>query len=323
MSENLEKRHQKEYMSVLHKEIDSDEFLDKEPGTTHKIAQPTLEIPDIGTPSPAVAGGDAEIPSPPPATGAGVPQPPGVPPIPTPPTDVMPEPKKETSNEEILRMIGDIKNQLDSTRNELNLSIMKDELLQEIENKYKQLEQELNSIKDRKMPEQKFFDTEGAFRDTLYNMATRMLDEFLPELFEEIPNYDFTATQVSRTFEDGTVADAIIVLRATVPKEGMKYEFKIEIPVLNGLMQYPMYIQRGQKIIPLTKPEIQRELDSMSYRKMDVQTPYEKENIFNNIGENIHRRPDRQKWYEVSPNEYKPVAMPPGSKFHTQRGKSQ
>ena len=316
MSENLEKQHQKEYMSVLHKEIDFEEFLGRPIKEKTKIAQPVLDIPDIGTDTPAAGGENTALPKPPIAdtTGAGVPQPSEVPPAPT-------KPEKE-GNEEILRMISDIKNQLSSTTTELNMSLMKDELLQEMENKYRELEQELNSIKDRKIPEQKFFDTEGAFRDTLYEMATRMLDEFLPDLFDEIPDYDFTATQVSRTFEDGTVADAIITLRATVPKEGMKYEFKIEVPVLNGLMQYPMYIQRGRKIIPLTKPEIQKELDSMSYRRMDVEKPYEKDNLFNNIGENIHRRPDKQKWYEVSPNEYKPVAMPPQSKFPVQRGKS-
>ena len=325
MSENLEKRHQKEYMSVLHKEIDFEEFLDRPIKEKRKIAQPVLDIPDIGGDrSPAPDSGGIPTPAPPSAIGAGVPQPPELSAAPTTTEEPLPEPKKDKGgNEEILRMIGEIKRQLDSAKNELNISVMKDELFQEVERKYRELEKELNSIKDRKIPEQKFFDTEGAFRDTLYGMATRMLDEFLPNLFEEIPDYDFTATQVSRTFEDGTVADAIITLRATVPKEGMKYEFKVEVPILNGLMQYPMYIQRGLKIIPLTKPEIQKELASMSYRKMDVQTPFEKENIFNNIGDNIHRRIDRQKWYEVSPNEYKPVAMPPHSKFHIQRGKSQ
>jgi ABC-type microcin C transport system permease subunit YejE len=86
-------------------------------------------------------------------------------------------------------------------------------------------------------------------------------------------------------------------------------------------MNYPLYIQRGQKIIPLTKKEIQEELDSMSYRKIDVEQPYEKKNIFNNIGENIHRKPDEQKWYDVIQNQqYKSVGMPPQTKWENQKG---
>ena len=101
----------------------------------------------------------------------------------------------------------------------------------------------------------------------------------------------------------------------------MKYEFKIEIPVLNGLMQYPIYIQRGKKIIPLTKPEIQKELESLSYRKLDVDIPYKKDNIFNNIGDNIHRKPNNQKWYDVKVDKVPQIGLPLIYKYKNRRSK--
>ena len=322
-----------EYMSNLFKEVDIVNFLKKPIRETIKMAQPTINIPDVEEKE--ESGGNPATKQPERATQppAGLPPPPstgGLPPLPTTPTGGLPPlptttaPTKEdrVKKEDLLKTIDDIKEQIQDLKSEMSFSVMKKKVLDEVDIKYNELEKELNSIKSRKIPEKKYFDTEGAYRDNLYGMATLLLDEFLPELFEEIPDYNFTSTQVSRTFEDGTVADALVTLMVTVPRDGMKYDFKVQIPVLNGLMQYPMYIQRGQKIIPLTKPEIQTELDSMSYRKLDIETPYEKNNIFNNIGENIHRRPDEQKWYEVEPNTYKPVGLPPDNKYKAQRGQT-
>ena len=109
---------------------------------------------------------------------------------------------------------------------------------------------------------------------------------------------------------------------AQVPKQGMRYDFKIDIPVLNGLMQYPLYIQRGQKIIPLTKPEIQKELESISYRKEEddiIKNTNKK--MFTNSGENINRREDKQKWYNVASNPQKAVGLPPKHIYSVQRGR--
>jgi len=328
----LEKMKQEEYMSNVDSTLDWNEFLKKPTNRVKKMAAPALDIPSIEDKKPGEAG------SPPVPTG-GVPVLPtadALPPLPGGPTDALapplpepPKPKKpkekdlsSKDKEAVLSSLDELRETIKTLKSELEMSVMKDEIIEKIKSHYKGLEEELDSLKRKEIPERKYFDTEGAYRDRLYGMATNMLDEFLPDLFEEIPEYNFTATQVSRLFEDGTVADALILLMATVPREGMKYDFKIEVPVLNGLMQYPMYIQRGQKIIPLTKAEIQRELNSMSYRKLDIEEPLKKDNLFNNIGENIHRRPDSQKWYETAPNTYNQTAIPPDHMQQVQRGKS-
>lgn len=330
---DLEQIKKNDYYGKLYKELDIMSFLNKPITGMRKTAQPTLDLPDIGkkeenaaaaditTPNlPDMAGGEtAPVPAPP-----ATPEPGGIVPPPLPETGALGVEKgfSDEEKQKIDETISDIKDHLDQIEDELKSSILKDKILEEVKEHYKALQNELESLKKRKIPEREFYDTEGTYRDHLYSMAVRVLDEFLPELFGDIPDYDFISTQVSRAYEDGTIADALVTLIASVVREGMKYDFKIEIPVLNGLMQYPMYIQRGQKIIPLTQQEIQQELDSISYKKMDFETPYkEKDNIFNNIGENIHRRPDTQKWYKVRPNTYKPVGLSSDHKFSPQRGK--
>jgi len=326
---DLEKTKKEEYMSMVYPELEIPSILEKKqrrPVT--KLGAPSLEIPSIDNYSdeedPLLDTGETlpDIPEDPSTAVENAPVP-----SPTKGDDMsLSAPSKnkldEKDKDDMVDSLRDLQEELTNLKSKLELSTIKDEILEEVKERYKDLENELNSLKRREMPEREFFDTEGAYRDRLYSMATNMLDGFLPELFEEIPEYDFTATHVSRLFEDGTVADALITLMAKVPRDGMRYDFKVEVPVLNGLMQYPLYIQRGQKIIPLTKAEIQRELHSISYKKLDVDQPYKKDNIFNNIGENPKRRPDNQKWYEVAPNIYNQVAVPPDHIQQVQRGKN-
>ncbi len=328
---DLEQIKKDDYYGNLYKELDIMSFLNKPITEMRKTAQPKLELPDIGKKEEATTAAATDIPGGaggeviPPPTPPAAPALDNIPPPPTPEAAAIGIEKGFSDEEKnkIDETISDIKEHIDIIEDDLKASILKDKILEEVRKDYKVLHDELESLKKRKIPEREFYDTEGAYRDHLYNMAIRVLDEFLPELFGDIPEYTFIATQVSRTYEDGTVADALVTLVASVVRDGMKYEFKVEIPVLNGLMQYPMYIQRGQKIIPLTYQEIQRELESMSYRKMDYEAPYkDKDNIFNNIGENIHRKPDTQKWYKVRPNTYKPVGLASDHKFSPQRGKN-
>jgi hypothetical protein len=319
MPEDLNKMKTEDYYSNLFKEIDIKNFLKKPIREVVKLAQaPTIDIPPVIEKADEAEGGDQPLVDMPQAPM----EPADLPPLPTPPiSENLVEPQLSDKDRETMKDdLDDVQDSLQSIKNDLMYIKMKEQIMEEVKDYYKDLRKELESLKSRKIPERKFFDTEGAYRDSLYSIATNILDEILPELFEEIPDYQFTAVQVSRVFEDGTVADAMVSLMAVVPHNGMRYDFKIDMPVLNGLMQYPMYIQRGAKVVPLTKPEIQKELDSISYRKVDVETPYEKDNIFNNIGENIHRRPDKQKWYDVKPNMHKQVTLPANHKYIPQRG---
>lgn len=212
--------------------------------------------------------------------------------------------------------LEDITEDLGKFELERRFENMKDEIMEEFTYTIKELKQEVENLKDRKIPDFGSFDSRGVYKEKLFEVVTRVLDDSLIEIFNDIPDYSLISSQVSRTFEDGTVSDAIVAVSATVSNEGYRYDFKVDVPILNGIVHYPQYIQRGLKIIPLTKEKIIEELDSVSFRKMEPEEPYSKSNIYNNIGDNIHRRPDNQKWYDIENHEPGSVGLPPKNTWY-------
>jgi hypothetical protein len=193
---------------------------------------------------------------------------------------------------------------------------MKNEIIEEFTYTIKGLKQELDELQDRKVPDAGSFDSRGVYKEKLFEVVTRVLDDSLVHVFNDVPDYSLISSQVSRTFEDGTVSDAIVAVSVTVANEGYRYDFKVDVPILNGIVHYPQYIQRGLKIIPLTKEKIMEELESVSFRKMEPERPYDKENIYDNVGDNIHRKPDKQKWYSIENTEPDMVGMPPKNTWY-------
>lgn len=216
-------------------------------------------------------------------------------------------------------------NKLEATLNELmtdeKLRSFKEEIMNEVSIITKKVQTELDELKSRQVPEVGSVDSGGVYKERIYDVAIRILDRVLIQFFEDIPDYSLIAVHVSRTFDDGTVSDAIVSVNVNIPNSGYRYDFKVDVPILNGIIQYPQYIQRGQKIIPLTKEKITDELNSMAFRKIDVENPYSKSNIFNNIGDNIHKKPDNQKFYRVEKNEVMPVGLPTMSRWPVKKMK--
>jgi len=281
-----EGKHTEEYFDQLG--FDVKKLLKKKLANIVKKAAPPFEIPDVveGLPE------------------AGIPEAPEI-------EDV----------EAVTEELEDLKDTLEDAALETRINEIKEEFSSELESIVNELKSELQEFKDRKVPETGGIDSGGVYKEKVYEAATYVLDKILIDLFEDIPDYSLIANQVSRTFDDGTVSDGIIVVGVTVPNSGYRYDFKIDVPILNGIIQYPTYLQRGQKIIPLTRDKIQEELNSMAFRKIEVESPYERSNIFNNIGDNIHKRPSNQKWYDVENTEPRPVGMPPKSKYPAHKTK--
>ena len=346
MSDNIDKKKQEEFYTNLFRELRIRDFLEDEntikkrgapvgfdlpkiepidePGKNTGLTPPPIgNNPPIGAPPPPLGGAG---PIKPPPIGGGVPPiggglPGGVPPIggapiappigggilPVPPVE-----SKKDDTEELGTLLESL-DDLDDTLTNLQHDVKLQKAIEKVEDKYHELEDEINKIKETRVPEREYFDTEGAYKEHLFGMVCEVLDDYLPELFEDLPDYSFLSSQISRTFKDGTIADAMVSLYVTVPKGKDRYDFKLEVPILNGLIYKPLYIERGLRIIPLSKREIMRELSSMTYRKTDLEfeTPYEKEQLFSNIGDNPHRRPDNQKVYNVRGNDPRRVGLPP------------
>ena len=314
--EEMQKQHTKDYYDQLG--LDLTELLNKKVtklASKNKQAQlPKINIPDVEEKTPAVKPG---VPG---AAPVAKPAAPGAPSVvnPIPVADLTPPPiaPSPEETEEMINGLEDIKDSLQLAEVEEKINGMKYELRKEFESTIKTLKTELDDLKGRKVPAVEQYDTGGIYKEKIYDLVTRLLDGLFVDLFDDVPDYSLLAVQVSRLFNDGTLSDGIVALTATVPNSGYRYDFKIDVPVLNGIVHFPTYIQRGQKIIPLTKEKIQEEINSMAFRKVEIEEPYNKGNIFNNIGDNIYRRDDHQKWYEVDQQEIKPSGLPPKAKWH-------
>ena len=307
LNRELETQKKRDYYHLLLPELEENKLDDL---IRTKYAAP-LNIPDIGAPGGApVVGGPAPVQGPIPMPNSG-------------PMPVEEEPKeKKMSKKEMEELLTD----LTDTVNNLDLShkIMqaKQDILDEVAKELKTYRAELDEFLHKKTPQRKFFDTGGAYKENLYTMVTSLLDEVMPYLFDALPDYSPIATQISKTYDDGTVENAMVAVKVMIDFQSYKYDFKVDVPILNGIIQSPVYMQRGIKIIPLTREAIDAELSSISYRKVDPDSSYEKKTMFNNIGENPLRRHDNQKFYETDSQYPAATGLPPRSTWDATRGRS-
>jgi hypothetical protein len=222
-------------------------------------------------------------------------------------------PAPEASSEDINKLqdtITKLEMSVQSLEFEKKLKIMKDELIQEVMDRLKPIQEELEDWKERKIPEPREFDTEGAYRENLFTIACYVLDEILPPLFNEMPEYSLIANTIGKNFEDGTVSDGIISINVAVRKDDYIHDFKVDVPLLNGVALAPQYLQRGLKIIPLTKDAIQTELEYITFQKAKVEDLTDKQTIFTTETANRYKRQDNQKQYNVINQKNQPIGVP-------------
>lgn len=230
--------------------------------------------------------------------------------------------EKKMSKKEMSEILDDLVTTVSNLDITHKILQAKQDILDEVAQELKSYRKELDEFLHKKTPQRKFFDTGGAYKEHLYAMATSLLDEVLPYLFEALPDYSLISTQISKTYDDGTVENGLIAIKVTIPYDTYKFDFKVDVPILNGILQSPLYIQRGLKIIPLTADAIEVELNSMSFRRADPERPTEKPNVFNNIGENTLRKHDNQKYYNTENQLPSVTGLPPRSKWDATRGTS-
>lgn len=204
---------------------------------------------------------------------------------------------KETLS--VLLDIEDLKHSLTNLKTELRINDTKEDIKFEVDQMIKSVRKEVEDLKARKVPVRKEFDTEGAYKEQLYPQVVNIMDELLLPLISSIPDYNLLATQVSSTYDDGTIKNAIVSILVTIINNDYKYEFKVDVPILNGLIQSPQYMTRSRKIIPLTEEALYAELNSESFIKISPDFR-KKDNMFSNVGENMLRQHDNQKLYPTT-----------------------
>lgn len=307
--ENMEKGKQRDYMKILFPEI-SEKGLDKMLETKEKYSsfstkRVALNLPDIDDTSTDNAPKDKEdvANAPLDATGATTPD------ISQSTDDLISEPfpqldqvqtdNVEESKEDALGLaleLQDLKNEFQNLERELRLNDLKEDINYEVSKIVKGLRKEIDDFKARKVPQRAEYDTEGAYKEQLYPLVVNVLDNLLLSLVDIVPDYNLIATQVSEVYEDGSIKNGIVTISIVIPYNDYKHEFKVDVPVLNGLIQSPQYMTRGRTIVPFTEESIYSEITKESFVKL---SPYykKKDNLFSNSGENPLRQHDNQKVY--------------------------
>lgn len=219
------------------------------------------------------------------------------------------------------REVQGLKDSVQDLEREERIIQIKEEMKEEFARQISSLQKELNELKEKKIPERGSFDTEGAYKEQLYPIATNVLDKIIVPMLNIVPDYNLIATQITSTFEDGTIENGIVSINMMIPNNDYRFDFRVEMPILNGLIQVPTFVTRGRKIIPLLQKNIYEELNTYSFRKLEPNYSFKK-NPFSNTGENIHRKEDEQKFYETFNMEPSPVGITDNAKWRAlkQRG---
>ena len=226
------------------------------------------------------------------------------------PDTISPEPAPNVDIDKLQNTINKLELSVQNLEFEKKLQSMKEEMLEAVMEQIKPLQKELEDWKERKIPEPREFDTEGAYRENLFTIGCYVLDEILPQLFDAMPEYSLIANTIGKNFEDGTVSDGIISINVSVKKDEYIHDFKVDVPLLNGVALSPQYLSRGLKIIALTKDAIQQELEYITFQKTNVTDLTNKQTIYSNEANNRYKRLDTQKQYQVNNPQYQPVGVP-------------
>ena len=168
------------------------------------------------------------------------------------------------------------------------LEEFKDNIMYEMSLELKGLKKDLDYFKERKLPKNESHDVGDIYRDTVYEQVVEVLDEIFPNMFMESPYYNLIKVSITSVYDDKTLKEGIVTIRVEIPFERYRYDFMVDVAILNGMIVDPQYIQRGLKIIPLTEESIFDELKTYSFKDLEIEDKKRNTNMFNSFGENTN-----------------------------------
>lgn len=216
------------------------------------------------------------------------------------PNPITPGATTDKDYTEVYRRLDEMKDIIDALMFEQRLKETSDEIMSKVEKMMLDLKKRIDDLYDRKIPTRRLFSTDGAYTSQIYSLVCEVLDQVIPPVYEDIPRYSLISNQISDVYDDGSVKNALVAISVTINNDGNRYDFKVDVPILEGVIQSPNRLERGRRLIPLTESALKAELESFSYRKTDIERPMEKPNLYSNVGSNPLRREDTQKFYEVN-----------------------
>jgi hypothetical protein len=273
---------------VIMDTIDNEQRYGAEDNLKSKVA---LMVPQVGqseTPKP-----DSNTPAIPPKNPAGVPLPNDAPAVPPAPGMSQPNlnnavnalggqppqpqgilgggtlPNKDV--EELKSKVNEIYKVFNGYVSITELNTFKDVLLSEIASNIQMLNNEFLEFKKRLVPDRAFEESDVIYKNEVYNKASEFLDSLLLPLLDGLaPEYTHIAAQYTKFYDDGSVCNSLVDLGVRVPFQNIMVNYTVQIPILNGVMLAPLFLQRMHKLIPFMKEDIYRDLYSLVGSEGDI-----------------------------------------------------
>ena len=232
---------------------------------------------------------------------------PAAPPLPSTPQQPMPQSQPDLMMhpkiKEIDGKIAELYKIMDSTVTMPVLHAFRESMIKEIIDITKDLNAKFEDFKKHTVPERLHFDTEILYKDKVFGKICDILDEILIPLFDLVPHYNLISISNTKYYEDSTIKNSLITINIEVDKDDFKYNFTVDVPVLNGVINAPVFIRKANKLIPLVKSEIQKELTNgyMKATPSIVEDSY-RGNIFSPISQQVPYvdDPNQKEYYSTS-----------------------
>ena len=152
-----------------------------------------------------------------------------------------------------------------------DLNNFKNVLLEEVSVKLSDLNNKFDKFQEHITPERAKFETEVVYKNRVFEKVTSVLDQILIPLFDGIvPDYNLLAIQNTKYYNDGAVCNSLVDLSIKIYYQNVAITFNAQVTILNGVIYSPMYLQKCNKLIPLIKEEIYRELAESSGIQNDI-----------------------------------------------------
>lgn len=176
------------------------------------------------------------------------------------------------------------------------------------------MDEKLESFKRTVIPPRKQYESDTLFKKNVLDNIYTILDNTLIPLFKVAPDYNLISFQSTQYYKDGSIKNALVCISIDAINNEYKYTFQVDVPVLNGIINEPTFLRKGNKVIPLIESAIQEELNSFSYQKapvVDDEMTRSRETMYNTGEADLIHREDNQKQYPSGSSELRSV-MPKG-----------
>lgn len=191
-------------------------------------------------------------------------------------------PQQKDNSKEFDAKINEIYKILDGFVSLNDLNIFKNVLMEAFSEKLAELNDKFIEFQRHLVPDRKVYDNEVVYKSNVASVAVKVVDNDLLPILTEIassPDYSILSVSTTKYFEDGTVCNSLVDIDIKIYYKNVACNFSAQIPILNGVVYSPMYLQHYGKLIPIIKEDL---LDALNKAAGVFNTTFEPESFPSN-----------------------------------------